>query len=262
MTNAATFDIGDIAMENKNRIGITERGDAALDTSWEDWVFVQKRPAILISKDPTKLFAEVTSMADHYGLYPNIIVHCTITGFGGTKIEPNVPKVDVSLEGYSKFINLLGKDRVVLRCDPVIPTEKCVVFAATTVMSKALSTRIRFSFLDLYGHVKQRFIDAGVDIDKLGIKDGSLHASLDNRLELVQLMKQHVVDPSMLSACGEPGIQSEPCVSKRDCDILGVELMQPSFKQRFACHCAANKTELLKTRGQCKHGCLYCYWKN
>lgn len=77
-------------MENKNRIGITERGDAALDTSWEDWVFVQKRPAILISKDPLKLFTEVTSMVDQYGFCPNIIVHCTITGFGGTKIEPNV----------------------------------------------------------------------------------------------------------------------------------------------------------------------------
>ena len=116
---------------------------------------------------------------------PNIIVHCTITGFGGTKIEPNVPEVDVSLEGYYKFINLLGKDRVVLRCDPVIPTEKCAVFAATAVMSKSLGTQIRFSFLDLYSHVQQRFIDAGVDIDKLGVKDGSLHASLDNRLEFV-----------------------------------------------------------------------------
>ena len=257
----SAFVIDGIAMENMNLIGVTERGDASIDTSWKDWVFMQRRPAILISKDPLKLFTEVTTMIDQYGFCPNIIVHCTITGFGGTKIEPNVPKVDISLEGYSKFVNLLGKDRVVLRCDPVIPTEKCVVFAATTVMSKTLGTRIRFSFLDLYYHVKQRFIDAEVDIDKLGIKDGSLHASLDNRLELVQLMKRYVVDPSMLSACGEPGIQSEPCVSKRDCDILRVDLIQPAFKQRFACHCAANKTELLKTRGQCKHGCLYCYWK-
>lgn len=249
-------------MENKNLIGVTERGDAALDLSWEDWVFVQKRPAILISKDPLKLFDEVASMVDKHGFQPNAIVHCTITGFGGTKIEPNVPSTDVSFKGYCKFIDMLGKDRVVLRCDPIIPTEQCVEFAASKVMSKALGTRIRFSFLDMYSHVKQRFIDAGIDMSKLGVKDGSLHADLDSRLNLIQLMKKHVDDPQLLSACGEPGIQSEPCVSKRDCDILGVELMQSSFKQRFACHCAANKTELLKTRGQCKHGCLYCYWKN
>jgi len=216
-------------MENKNLIGVTERGDAALDTAWEDWAFVQKRPAILISKDPLKLFGEVANMADKHGFQPNIIVHCTITGFGGTKIEPNVPSIDVSFKGYQKFIDMLGKDRVVLRCDPIIPTEKCTVFAASKVMSKALGTRIRFSFLDMYSHVKQRFIDAGIDMSKLGVEDGSLHADLDSRLRLVQLMKQYVADPSMLSACGEPGIQSEPCVSKRDCDILGVELMQSSF---------------------------------
>ena len=249
-------------MENKNLIGVTERGDPALDTSWEDWVFVQRRPAILISKDPLKLFDEVTDMTSRYSFQPNIIVHCTITGFGKTKIEPNVPTADISFRGYRNFIDILGKDRVVLRCDPIIPTEKCVIFAATKVMSNALDTRIRFSFLDMYSHVKQRFVNAGIDIDKLGINNESLHASIDDRLKFVELIKQHVSNPQMLSACGEPGIQSEPCVSKKDCDILGVELMQSSSHQRFACHCAANKTELLKARKQCKHGCLYCYWKN
>ena len=247
--------------KNKNLIGITERGDAALDLSWEDWVFAQQRPAILISKDPLKLYDEVTKMAEKYGFQPNIIVHCTITGLGGSKIEPNVPSANVSFKGYYKFVNMLGKDRVVLRCDPIIPTETCAVFAASKVMSKALDTRIRFSFLDMYSHVKQRFINAGIDIDKLGIAGGSLHASLDERQKLVELMKQYVNNPQQLSACGEPGIQNEPCVSKRDCDILGVELMHSAFQQRLACGCAANKTELLKTRGQCKHGCLYCYWK-
>ena len=97
----SAFVIDGIAMKNMNLIGVTERGDASIDTSWKDWVFMQRRPAILISKDPLKLFTEVTTMIDQYGFCPNIIVHCTITGFGGTKIEPNVPKVDISLEGYS-----------------------------------------------------------------------------------------------------------------------------------------------------------------
>lgn len=249
-------------MEDRNLIGITERGDAALDLSWEDWVFERKRPAILISKDPLKLHAELSEMSDRYSFRPNVIVHCTITGFGGTKIEPNVPPADVSFEGYRAFVDTFGKDRVVLRCDPLIPTEKCVVFAASKVMSKALGTRIRFSFLDMYDHVKRRFTEAGIDIGKLGVNGGCFHAGLEDRLELVETIKLHVSDPELLSACGEPGILSEPCVSKRDCDILGVELMPPSRSQRFACHCAANKTELLKTRGQCAHGCLYCYWRN
>ena len=249
-------------MENKNLIGITERGDAALDISWKDWVFMQRRPAILISKDPMKLYDEIAKLSNEYSFYPNVIIHCTITGLGGTKIEPNVPRMDISLKGYCKLGSIFGKDRVVLRCDPIIPTKKCVIYTALKVMSQSLGTRIRFSFLDMYSHVRQRFTDAGIDLCKLGVVDGQLHASLDDRLKLVELMKDYVADHSQLFSCGEPGIQSEPCVSKRDCDILGVEFMQSSFKQRFACHCAANKTELLKTRGQCKHRCLYCYWKD
>lgn len=194
-----------------------------------------------------RLYDEVVRLSGCYGFQPNVIVHCTITGFGGTKIEPNVPSVEVSFEGYRAFVNTFGKDRVVLRCDPVIPTEKCVAFAASKIMSKALGTRIRFSFLDMYDHVKRRFTEAGIDMCKLGFS-GSFHASLDNRLKFVEIIKQFVLDPNALSACGEPGIQSEPCVSKRDCNILGVELMPPSHSQRFACRCAANKTELLKTR--------------
>ena len=99
-------------------------------------------------------------------------------------------------------------------------------------------------------------------MSKLGIVDGSFHASLDKRLKLIEKMKSYVSDPSLLSACGEPGIQNEPCVSKHDCDVLGVQFMLPKFQQRFACRCAANKTELLKARGRCMHGCLYCYWKD
>ena len=73
-----------INIDNKNLIGITERGDAALDMSWENWVFVQRRPAILISKNPMKLYDEVSKLSDSYNFQPNIIVHCTITGLGGT----------------------------------------------------------------------------------------------------------------------------------------------------------------------------------
>ena len=248
-------------MENRNLIGITERGDAALDLSWENWVFAQKRPAILISKDPLKLYRDIMRMSDKCGFRPNIIVHCTITGFGGSKIEPNVPAAGVSLEGYHRFIDTFGKDRVVLRCDPLTPTEKCVVSAASKIMSKALGTRIRFSFLDMYDHVRRRFTDARINMDTLGIKTGNFHADLNSRRKLVELIKQYVADSGLLSACGEPGIPSEPCISKRDCDILGVEFMSPLRSQRFACGCAANKIELLKTKGQCRHGCLYCYWK-
>ena len=249
-------------IENKDCIGITERGDAALDLSWENWVFVQKRPAILISKDPCRLNDAVIEMTERHGFTPNIIVHCTITGLGGSKIEPNVPKPSDALNGYFSFVKMLGKDRVVLRCDPLIPADAFVDHALKNVMMHHLGTRIRFSFLDIYPHVRQRFEAAGIDWHKLGFKDEKLHASREDRMRLVIKMRNSVTNSSLLQACGEPGIESAPCVSEFDCKTLGVQHMAPDFHQRYACCCASNKTELLKMRGRCRHGCLYCYWKD
>lgn len=248
--------------KNLNLIGITERGDTALDLSWEDWVFVQKRPAILISKDPAKLHSLITEMISKYGFKPNVIVHCTITGLGGTKIEPNVPKPSDALTGYGNFVNLLGKDRVVLRCDPIIPTEAFVRCAVKNVMSKHLGTRIRISFLDVYPHVRRRFAEVGIDANRLGADGENLHASQETRSRFIAEMKSALLPSANLQACGEPGIASAPCVSEFDCKILGVQHMQPAFRQRCACCCAANKTELLKMKSRCAHGCLYCYWKD
>ena len=103
----------------QNKIGITEKGDAALDTSWIDWV-ANGNAAILITKNPVLLFNRVKLLKDK----PNIIVHCTITGNGGTEYEPNVPTWEESIEGLYSFIEMFGKERTVLRIDPIIPTKK------------------------------------------------------------------------------------------------------------------------------------------
>jgi hypothetical protein len=58
-------------------IGITERGDAALDMGWKSWVS-SGRPAILITKNPRLLMDKLLDVESR-----NIIVHCTITGWGG-----------------------------------------------------------------------------------------------------------------------------------------------------------------------------------
>ena len=64
------------------KIGITERGDAAYDTRWRKWLF-DGNPAVLITKCPTKLIDHLADIPN-----PNIIIHCNITGYGGSVIEP------------------------------------------------------------------------------------------------------------------------------------------------------------------------------
>ena len=81
------------------QVGITERGDAALNTSWKKWV-ENGQPAILITKNVKKLIEENKQLL----LNGNVIIHATITGLGGTQWEPNVPYYKNILEFLEKQI--------------------------------------------------------------------------------------------------------------------------------------------------------------
>lgn len=221
------------------KIGITERGDAALDTSWTNF----KGPKILITKSPSKL---IRLAAD----FSNCIIHCTITGLGGSKLEPNVNEAPVELYAYKQWVKNLGPNRVVLRIDPVIPF-KPYLQMALNVYAERLG-RVRISFLDMYPHVRERL--KGID-SILPQYYSSLHASIEQR---------HLAHSMMLDAevCGEPDFPCTGCVSLKDLEALNLPIESKGLSnQRKACMCLAEKTELLSTRGQCAHGCLYCYWR-
>lgn len=233
------------------KIGITERGDAALNTKWIPWV-VCKRPAILITKDPSRLF-NIINAGESSQDY-NIIIHCTITGNGGTDMEPYVPDYKTSLQGYRKFVEKYGKDRVVLRIDPIIHLEPYIdnslkVLEEAKLMMGDNMTRVRISFMDNYEHVKERMIKNG----QIPF-DFSFNAPLRTRISIWEKMGKPLL-------CGEKDMPSVGCISETDCQILNVEPDTKTTGQRKACQCLNNKLELLNTPQQCEHNCVYCYWK-
>jgi len=215
------------------RIGITERGDAGLDQSW-----IAKAKeydgVIAITKAP-HLLPELPG---------NVIVHCTITGLGGSKYEPGVAKPEVTLKAYERLVNKYGALRIVLRIDPIIPTTKGTDIAYSIWQHNV--SRVRISFLDMYSHVVERGFPR--------LWEG-LHAPLETRIKIWE----HLNRPEV---CGEPGMKCTGCVSELDMKVLGLTgVLSPGGRQRSACACAAEKTEMLSRRGQCAHGCIYCYWK-
>jgi DNA repair photolyase len=229
------------------KIGITEQGDAALDLKWRPWVLAGK-PAILISKDPGLLYEYVKDLEN-----VNLIIHCTITGNGGTIIEPNVPAYEESLQALVKFVNLFGPERVVLRIDPIIPLQdyidnsKKVLDRAKELLGDNMC-RVRISFYDNYKHTSARFEEIGIT---LPFK--SFHLPMEFR----QRMWEFYGKPEL---CGEENMPSTPCISEIDCKIFGVEPGERAGYQRSTCDCLTNKLELLKRTGtQCKHSCKYCY---
>jgi len=234
-------------------IGITERGDPSIDLSWYDWVRVNK-PAILITKNPLKLYEILTNEFDINKI--NIIVHSTITGYAHTLYEPNTPSVNESIDGYVNLINTFGHSRIVLRIGPIIPTQSGFRVAnnvydlARYAAGIENKTRVRISFLDNYKHVKNRFTEAG--LPELSY---NFHAPLKDREWIWKALEKPEI-------CCEPEMENTPCVSDKDCRIFGVEPLEAKGFQRKLCGCLGNKFELLSNKKRCPNKCLYCYWIN
>lgn len=228
------------------KIGITERGDAGLDTSWAQKMSTVDG-AILITKDPNDRFIDLVKK------YQNeVVVHVTITGLGSSVYEPNVPAPEVTIKQFRKIQEITGPDRTVLRIDPIIPTE-ITIAKAVDVFNKLsnIKHRTRVSIIDNYPHVQKRFSAAG-----LSTLPFRFHAPLNERARIINLFRYAEV-------CGEPGFKSVGCISNVDLKALGLPLQdEDESKQRQHCSCLGSvKTELLTRRSQCRHGCLYCYWK-
>jgi DNA repair photolyase len=228
------------------KIGITERGDPGLDFSWYKKYKEKKYDGlILITKVLSDEFIEKAAEV-------NCIVHATITGYGGSILEPNVKTLKWSAEQFSKLVNIIGKDRVVLRIDPIIPNDSVTSFLVYHALSK-YNTRIRISFLDNYPHIKVRFTKAGLEPLQY-----NFHAPLELRKEFYKAFNNENIE-----VCGEPGFDCVGCVSERDLKIFGLEVPKNIKRgfQRMDCSCLSFKYEIFTERKRCSNKCLYCYWK-
>ena len=235
-------------------IGITECGDAGLDFSWENKLHTVEF-AIIISKNLNdKLIDKLVKHQD------KIIFHLTCTGFGGTVLEQNVPRIGYS---YNKCYDLISAGfpvkQIVLRVDPIIPTVKGRSTAQTvlTMFESIGIKRVRYSFIDMYPHVVARFAEAELPHPYLGSFSPS-QSMVDNTLAMFKQYEDYEFE-----SCAENTKDKRGCISQKDADILGItiDVGHPSFKQRTTCLCP-NKVQLLPFKGgRCAHKCLYCFWK-
>ena len=248
-------------MANEIKFGITERGDIAFSNGWIKRA-EKCHAIILITKG--KLTKEALKyMAEHKG---KVILHATITGYGGTKLEPNVPEWEEQLEYIYDVVSkgYIDRDHVVIRVDPIIPTTKGLGLAYKVISVASAQydfTRFRYSFLDVYGHIKERFTKADLPVPP-SVKevDPKLLQAFDGLLKIYESESPGCV----FESCAEGNRHQTGCISAKDFELCGID---PSFAtgkstQRAACMCCGSKTELLDSPHRCGHQCLYCYWKD
>jgi len=251
---------------SRYKIGATDGGDAGLDLSWV-YRLNDVDGAVVITKNITPLFQEaVLANKD------KLIVHATITGFGGTKIEPNVPKVDDNFDALATLIsNGFPQAKITIRIDPIIPTPKGIQ-RAFSIFKKGIDngfSRFRVSIIDMYPHVRERFKAAGLPLpygDEGFSPSTEQIKAVDDMLTAVLTYCKTKSNTPRIECCAEPKLKNAiqcGCIGGFDLMLLGLNPYESNDVgyQRKHCMCYSGKTELLKSKIPCSHGCIYCFWK-
>ena len=243
---------------HSQRVGITEAGEIAYNLDAFDRLY---RANIIITKSLTDKL--IQKLLEHK---ERIILHLTCTGHGGTVLEPLVPTPEKTHKQVLKLVNNgFPVSQIVLRIDPIVPTAegRKTAYYVAALFSDIGIKRLRFSVLDMYKHVAERMKKIDYSIPYF-----TFHASEGSRKTILKGLQAIGVKYGYeIESCGEPGIDSRPCVSQKDIDILGLKneiILTSSAEQRKTCSCPANKSELIKNGRphRCQNKCLYCFWKD
>lgn len=200
-----------------------------------------------------------------------IILHATITGWGGSSVEPGVV---TAVESVKYLINLIESGfppfQVVVRIDPIIPNDmgleffKKILYLVPNIMGVK---RVRVSVMDLYEHSKTRLLNKGIDLSMYNGFYASFSAM--NRVDDIIERFKDDYPGIFIESCAEKFLKScnhIGCVSEIDCYSLGKpNLTRGKSKQRKTCLCPGNKIQLLggyQSTPVCSSHCAYCYLKD
>ena len=245
--------------------------------------YARTRLIVFWSKNPRPLLPHLEKLREK-GI--RSYLHYTLNDYETERLERGVPPLDERIETFLRFSELLGKELVIWRFDPLILTERTGV---EELLRKAerIGNRLRgytaklvFSFADIrtYRSVENRLrrdalpcrefdgrqmSDMAAGLAELNEKWGYTLATCGERVDLSQFGVRHnkCIDDELIvrQFADDPLLMDFLGVSQEG--LFGTETeARKSLKdkgQRAFCGCIASKD--IGEYDTCPHGCAYCY---
>lgn len=207
-----------------------------------------------VSKNYKPLLPNIKEITDHYNTY----FFYTITGYK-KEIEPNVPSIDESIHTLIELSNIVGRNKVAWRYDPLLYTyyynleyhKRC--FEYITKKIHPYIDRCVFSFIDLYKKLERNMPEiipfTRDDKDDLAKTLGGIASKYNMKLQSCATD----IDYS------EYNIINDAC---RNLKLFGnannIKFKNLKHKgDRQHCHCI--ETRDIGEYDTCLNGCKYCY---
>lgn len=209
---------------------------------------------VFCSKNYKPILPRLHEITDRFNTY----FHYTITAYG-KDIEPGVPPIDKSMETLVKLSEMVGKQRIAWRYDPVLLTKEYTVerhLETFERMAGRLSPyidRCIFSFVEMYKKLEANMPEliplTEQDMEELARGLGSIAER----------------NGIYIQTCGTNGDFTRYGIKASGCmtlDILGAAngIVFKDRKHRGTrqgCHCIESRD--IGAYDTCMNGCKYCY---
>ena len=222
----------------------------------------QTHTVVIWTKNPKHLFT-------HPGLnaciqeYDQRFLLYSITGLGGSALEPGVPKPEQAMAYLPDLVNLFqGPERVRVRFDPIVhfmmPDEKklCNLDFFSTLAPVLAENGIQHvitSWVEIYPKVKARLARHGIT----AIEPTPAQKETETRY-LQETAGQYGLN---IHGCCMPGWPVNRCIDGHLLNLLHPKGLKTSTRkapgQRPLCGCTFSKD--IGWYFSCPNGCLYCY---
>jgi hypothetical protein len=220
---------------------------------------------VIWTKNPRNIL-ENKSLRKNLKSIDQIYLLLTVTGLGGTPLEPEAPEPDRVLKALPDLIEFLGSPlRIAIRYDPLIEVFYAKKIHLTNIDSKLFQDilssvhssgikRVITSYVTLYPKVKKRLEKYDFQIAEYPLnelKDFVLKKMIPPAEKLGMELSTCVLPEITKKGCIDGNLftelhpQKEPCSTVKD------------KTQRKSCHCT--KSVDIGIWFPCYHNCFYCY---
>ena len=224
---------------------------------------------VLWSKDFSNLLGNAHRLRDLLAAYSQLYLHFTVTGLGGTDIEPGVPAADAALAQLEGLVEIAGDPRrVALRVDPIVFWREGAAVRTNLPFAEPAAKRaaeaglvdLRFSIAQWYAKARNRaerrrflFVDPPDDEKVRAARTVAAAA------------EAHGVTPavcSQASIAAGAGVRPSACIDGRFLADLHPRREPAALRkdrtQRPDCLCTES-VDIGSYAQSCPHSCVYCY---
>lgn len=228
----------------------------------QDFPPAEVHSIVIWTKNPQNMIKE-GRLKDTLKNYPQLYVHLTITGMGGSEFEPLIPRWKNIVKMIEPLLKLVGSpQRISWRFDPILIAQgKEKSYSNFDLFPEIMESIIPFgirtcrvSWVSPYKKVVSRLAEKGWRLGSPALSERKEQAE-----KMVHLANKHGMH---IHFCAMNGFPASRCIDGYLLKEIHPQKPECSLKkakgQRELCGC----TESLDIGWyslRCKHGCLYCY---